>query len=56
MKQIILCTVLAVLSPGFGLRVQNCIARLIRVPFQNLFNFGVSPNHAMQDILAFQLL
>lgn len=55
MKQIMLFTFLAVLAPSFALRMQNGIARLIRVPFQNLFGFWVSPDHATQFALTFKL-
>ena len=33
---------------------QNPVAKLISVPFQNNFNFGVGPNNTMQYILNFQ--
>ena len=34
--------------------VQNPVANLISVPFQNNFNFGVGPNNAMQYVLNVQ--
>jgi len=34
--------------------VQNPVAKLISVPFQNNFNFGVGPNNAMQYVLNIQ--
>ena len=33
---------------------QNPVAKLISVPFQNNFNFGVGPNNAVQYVLNFQ--
>jgi hypothetical protein len=35
-------------------QAQNPVAKLISVPFQNNFNFGVGPNNAMQYVLNFQ--
>jgi hypothetical protein len=34
---------------------QNPVAKLISVPFQNNFNFGVGPNNAVQYVLNIQL-
>ena len=34
--------------------VQNPVAKLISVPFQNNFNFGIGPNNAVQYVLNFQ--
>jgi hypothetical protein len=33
---------------------QNPVAKMISVPFQNNFNFGIGPNNAMQYVLNFQ--
>ncbi len=35
-------------------QAQNPVAKLISVPFQNNFNFGIGPNNAVQYILNFQ--
>jgi hypothetical protein len=35
-------------------QAQNPVAKLISVPFQNNFNFGIGPNRAMQYVLNFQ--
>lgn len=34
--------------------VQNPVAKMVSVPFQNNFNFGIGPNNAMQYVLNFQ--
>lgn len=39
---------------GLAKQVQNPIASLISVPFQNNFNFGVGPNNVTQYVLNFQ--